>query len=261
MGDSPRSLIIIPARYGSSRLPGKPLVKIAGKSMIQRVWEIAKAVTLAERVLVATDDQRIFEACTQFSAEVVMTPPACENGTERALAALEKLDLAPEIVINFQGDAVTTPSAMVSELLEFMLANSAVQMATIAKQLDPQTVDTIVNSKEQAGSMTFVTFARDGRALYFSRSQIPNFRDKKKISSALYKHVGIYAYRLPTLRQYVALPPSALEQAEKLEQLRALENGIPIHVVVTQQQCTLVSVDNPEDVARAEAVILAQGSR
>lgn len=243
------TVIVIPARYGSSRFPGKPLALVAGHSLLSRVWKIAKAVPGVQRVIVATDDQRIEMHARSFGAEVVMTSASCENGTERVFEALKSLNSAADLVINFQGDAVLTPPTLIKSLVASMQSDRSAGMGTLACQVSP----------ELARGSTLVVFDAQQHALYFSRALIPHYRDELA-TRLYYKHIGIYAYRPDTLKQFVELPPSSLENSEKLEQLRALENGIAIKVaLVDSAGRSLASIDTPQDVDRVEEIIAREG--
>lgn len=258
--------IIIPARYGSTRFPGKPLAEILGKSLLERTWQIAKAAKTANRVCIATDDERIFKYAIAFGADVQMTPIQCENGTERVLSALKLLKYKPDIVVNLQGDALLTPPHAIEELIKTLQIDDSCKIATLATRLDYVQYDKLLKQKANgdAGG-TLVTFDRTGRALYFSKSMIPFLRNTshyKTVENQLpvYRHIGIYGYRYDALAHYVSLQPTSLEQAEGLEQLRALENGIDIKVVVVDYHGrTHWSVDNPDDVRTAEEIILREG--
>ncbi|HEY9760774.1 MAG TPA: 3-deoxy-manno-octulosonate cytidylyltransferase [Oculatellaceae cyanobacterium] len=253
------SAIVIPARYGSSRFPGKPLANIRGKSMLERTWTIAKSAG-ADEVFITTDDDRIEIAAAEFGAKVIRTRPECANGTERVFESLQVLGIEPQIVLNFQGDAVLTPSWVLSDLLAAMRADSSVQMATPATKLTFEKFDDIRKQK-LAGIVggTLVVFDKNKNALYFSKSPIPFVRTKIE-NAPLYRHIGLYAYRYDTLKRYLALPQSELEQLEGLEQLRALENGIPIKIVVVDyQRRTHWSVDSPEDLKKVEEIIDREG--
>jgi 3-deoxy-manno-octulosonate cytidylyltransferase (CMP-KDO synthetase) len=253
--------VIIPARYASVRLPGKPLAPIAGRSMIERVWSIAVAAVGAQSVYVATDSEVIAEAVTAFGGNACMTSEACRNGTERVYEAAQSLARQPRVVINMQGDVPLLPPHVVRELAEAMYAD-AVPMATPAWQLRWDEVQAIEEVRAQGSSSgTLVTMTPECRALYFSSSIIPFVRGKREgEKSPMYRHIGMYAYTMDCLQQYVALAPSPLEEIEKLEQLRALENGIPIKVVkVDIKGRTLWSVDAPDDVVRVEALLKNEG--
>ncbi|MBX7136954.1 MAG: 3-deoxy-manno-octulosonate cytidylyltransferase [Oligoflexia bacterium] len=252
-------IIVIPARYGSSRFPGKPLAVIKGRTLIERVWSICKTVRSVDRVYIATDDQRIEAAAKKFKAEVVLTDPHCANGTERVFDALKRLAIEPQVVVNMQGDAVLTPPGVLEALCAYMLAHPEVQMATPAAELSAEEYSAATRNPGRH-SATYVTFDNSQNALYFSRALIPKLRDADHEKGSAFRHIGIYAYRPETLRRYLELPEGRLEKIEKLEQLRALENGIPIKVVtVNLAGRTPCSIDRPEDISRAEELISAQG--
>lgn len=258
-------VIIIPSRYGSTRLKGKPLAMVAGKTLIQRVWTIADAVAGVAGVHVATDDERIADHVRGFGGQAIMTPATCENGTERVLAAARTLDPAPSIVVNFQGDAALTPPWVLQGLVDGMRRDPGVKMATAAVKLCWSRYQELLRSKAggEVGGTT-VTFDRAGNALYFSKSVIPFVRSDAPQAGTdavpVYRHIGIYAYRFDTLRRYLTLEPGPLERAEKLEQLRALEHGIPVRVVeVDYQGRTHWAIDSPQDVVRVEDLIRSQG--
>lgn len=253
------TVIVIPARYGSTRLPGKPLIDIAGKTMIERVWQLATQVTNVSAVLVATDDARIVEEVTSFGGDAVMTPETCKNGTERALAAIESRGLSPDIVINLQGDAPLTPPWVVQAMVNEMAASDrAVDICTPATRLTGEKLDDFIREKEVTPNTgTTVVMDQHQHALYFSKSILPFSRHGR---TEVFRHVGLYAYRLDTLKALCALPESPLEQAEKLEQLRALENGYAIKVVVVDYRGrSHASVDAVEDVTRVEAILANEG--
>lgn len=253
------TVIVIPARYDSKRFPGKPLTEIAGKSLLRRVWEIANSIESAD-VFVATDDQRILDHATAFGAKVVCVDALCENGTERVELALRKLLLRPEIVINLQGDAVLTPPWIIEAVVSAMQKDASIAMATAATRLTWEQCDYLCTQKSsnKMGG-TFVVCDSRGKALYFSKAMIPYIRFKSG-SCPIFRHIGLYGYRYDTLVKYLTLPPGPLEQAEGLEQLRALENGIDIHVaIVDYHGRTHASVDSPEDVARVEQIIAHEG--
>lgn len=253
--------IIIPARRGSTRFANKPLAHIHGRSVLNRTWRIAKAVEGVDAVFIATDDEGIRAEAQAFGADVVMTPPECENGTMRVMAALERLPVKAKIAINLQGDAVLTPPWVIQAVVDEMAGNPALPLVTPATRLDWDRYDEFARSKSNGRvSGTLVVFDKNYNALYFSKGLIPFVRDRSLPEPPIYRHIGLYGYRYETLVRYAALPPSPLEQVEKLEQLRALENGIPIRVVpVSYQGRTHWSIDNPEDIAVAEAIITREG--
>jgi 3-deoxy-manno-octulosonate cytidylyltransferase (CMP-KDO synthetase) len=241
-----RQVIIIPARYGSTRLPGKALAAILGKPLIHWVYERASQVPGVDALYVATDDGRIRECVESFGGWAVITRADHASGSDRLAEAAGLLGLSPEdIVINIQGDQAVFPTDLISRLAAPLKADSEVVMTTPARRLtDPEAA---LNP-----NVVKVVFDRRGRALYFSRSPLPYWRDGGE--AYFYKHIGIYAYQVAFLKTFVTLPPGRWEQAEKLEQLRALEHGFPIHVVETAQDT--LEVDTPEDLRRAEAHFL-----
>ena len=257
---APRITVIIPARYGSSRFPGKPLAPIARVPMLERVWRLARAVEGVTQVAVATDDTRIAALVEGFGGEVIMTPESCRNGTERALAAIDTMAQQPDVVLNLQGDAVLTPPWILGALVDAMRADPDVPMATPAVRMTAHQVADLVQSKAdgQVGGTT-VTFDHSNKALYFSKRVIPFIRGEHD-DPPVYRHIGLYAYRTDTLRRLCDLPMGPLEQVEQLEQLRALEHGIPIKVVeVDYRGRTHWSVDAPEDVSMVEKLIAQEG--
>jgi 3-deoxy-manno-octulosonate cytidylyltransferase (CMP-KDO synthetase) len=256
-----KSVIVIPSRYGSTRFPGKPGALIRGKTLLERVWRIAKAVPEADEVIVATDDERIASLARTFGASVVMTSSSCENGTERVHEVVRSMKDPPEIVVNLQGDAVLTPPAIISRLIPSLEQDHECGIATPAVKLGAHEFDELRRTKQQREvSGTFVVFDKNSRALYFSKAPIPHVREGAQADIPAYRHIGLYAYRTDVLARLVALPPSPLEQVEKLEQLRALENGLPIRVVeVDYGGRSAWSVDTPEDVQIVETIIEREG--
>lgn len=253
----PDTVIIIPARYASTRLPAKPLAQIAGRSLVERVWRIAKQVTGVSGVYVATDHEEIAEAVRSFGGTPVMTPETCKNGSERALAAVTALGLSPDVIINLQGDAPLVPPWVVQAMVDEM-ATSGADICTPAISLKgPALAQFIEEKKTTPATGTSVVTDKTGHALYFSKSVLPAFRGAP---TEVLRHIGLYAYRTSVLAELVALPESPLEKAEKLEQLRALENGYRIKVtLVDYKGRSSASVDAPEDVARVEAIIAREG--
>ncbi len=256
-----KALIVIPARMGSTRFPGKPKTMIAGRSMIERVWRIAKAVPSAARVLIATDDADLKAFCEAFGAEVSMTSPYCATGTDRVAEAAAPLT-EYDVVLNLQGDAVLTPPFVIEALIAAMYADASVGMATPVVHLKGEALEAFLE-KKKAGSATGTTvvFDLNGYAMYFSKTVIPNIREKREVAEPpIYRHIGLYAYRPKVLAAFASLPEGRFEKVEKLEHLRALENGIRIKCVdVDMRGRTMASVDSPEDVARVEALITREG--
>lgn len=256
------TIVVIPARYGSSRFPGKPLALIAGRSLLERVWRIAKAVPGVSQACVATDDERIANHVRSFGGTAIMTSQACTNGSERVYEAMTLIKGSPSIVVNLQGDAVLMPPWVVGALVEEMQRDSSVQIATPAARLSKEQYESMLRSKERGiVSGTTVTFDGARNALYFSKGIIPFVRTAPAgAESPVYQHIGVYAYRTEALKKYISLPVGQFEAVEQLEQLRALENGIPIRVVqVSLRGRTMWSVDNPEDVPRCEEIIGQEG--
>ena len=256
------TIIVIPARYGSSRFPGKPLAPIMGRSLLERVWRIGRAVQGVSKVVVATDDARIVEHVRAFGGEAVMTSESCANGSERAYEAVRNLGSAADVIVNLQGDAVLMPPWVIGALVESMSNDASVGISTPAVRLNAEQHKSM-SAMKGAGivSGTTVTFAKSGDALYFSKGIIPFVRSAPaRGEPPIFQHIGVYAYRADALKRYISLPQGMFEQAEQLEQLRALEHGMSIRVVqVSLQGRTMWSVDNPQDVDRVEEIIRAEG--
>ena len=262
-----KTVILIPARYQSSRYPGKPLVELRGSSgtpkpLIQRSVEAARRVPGVDGVFVTTDDGRIAGVCQKVGVGVIMTSPECRNGTERCAEAMVSLH-QPDLVINFQGDALLTPPGFVTALIDHMAANPDCMVATPAmRQRSPEV--RVLQAEEAAGRVggTSVVTADDGRALYFSKKLIPYLPQGALDGemSPVRLHIGVYAYRPRALDTYAATPVSDLEQLEGLEQLRFLAAGIAVDVVdVETPPFILRELNNPEDVAPIEAALAEAG--
>lgn len=252
--------IVIPARYQSSRYPGKPLVKIGGREMVLRMWDLGRAVVGEADTFVATDDQRIAECVTKAGGAVVMTPESCRNGTERAWSALEQLESRYEAVVNLQGDAVLTPPWIISAVVERLRAGA--EFVTPAVPVSWQEVDRTQELRARGDNGgTFVVTDVQGRALYFSSSLIPYLREAERDAPPpVLRHIGLYGYSRSMLARYLSLPPGRLERVEGLEQLRALEHGIAIDVVtVDYRGRSHGSVDSPQDVERIEEILAREG--
>jgi 3-deoxy-manno-octulosonate cytidylyltransferase (CMP-KDO synthetase) len=251
--------IIIPARFGSTRFPGKPLCLVAGRSMIERVWRIASSVPQASRVIVATENERILDHARSFGAEAIMTSPDCSNGTERVHDAVKRGAVAEDIVLNLQGDAVLTPPWILEAMIDEMIIDAGPDIVTPAVRLEAPALAEFIEHKNAApASGTTVVFDLKRNALYFSKTVIPHIR--KPGHAHVHRHIGLYGYRRAALARYVRLSPSPLEQTEGLEQLRALEYGLTIRVtLVDYKGRTHWSIDAPEDVAVAEAIIAREG--
>ncbi|EEW26500.1 3-deoxy-manno-octulosonate cytidylyltransferase [Rhodobacter ferrooxidans] len=255
-------LIAIPARYASTRYPGKPLVSLKGpdgaKTLIQRSWEAAMAVRGVARVVVATDDDRIRTAAEGFGAEVVMTSAACQNGTERC-AEVAALLPGHDIVVNLQGDAPLTPAWFVEDLIAGLRADPGAEVATPVLRCDGRALNGFLADR-RAGRVggTTAVFGAGGRALYFSKEVIPytgkTYADADP--TPVFHHVGVYAYRPAALAAYPAWATGPLETLEGLEQLRFLENGRPVLCVTVQARGRQFwELNNPEDVPRIEAMM------
>lgn len=255
------SFIIIPARMASTRFPDKPLAMIKGKSMIERVWRIGGAVKSAKEVFIATDDDRLKRFAEGFGAKVLMTSSECLTGTDRVAEAALLLNLKQGVIFSLQGDAVLTPPWVIENVLEAMIKDPSIKIATPAVHLTGQSFLDFINSKKGGSSSgTTVVFNKKGDALYFSKAVIPYNRDEFSKDRPVYRHIGLYAYRLDTLKQLSQLPEGPFEKSEKLEQLRALENGIPLRVVLVDYKGrTHGSVDRREDVAVIESIIEKEG--
>ena len=237
-----RTAVVIPARYASTRFPGKVLAMLAGKPMIQHVFERASA-SKADICLIAADDQRVIDACKAFGATAVMTDPELPSGTDRIAAALKDIDA--DVVINVQGDEPLLPTEAINSLIDRMLEADSPEMATIGVQGTREELDNPNKVK--------LVKSNSGKALYFSRSMIPFLRTGGE-DMPVYLHWGIYAYRRDVLEKFVAMDAGKLENCEKLEQLRALENDIDIQVLISNLES--VGVDTPEDLERAEAKLI-----
>lgn len=256
------TIVVIPARLASSRYPRKPLASVFGKSLISRVWHLARAVPGVSSVYVATDSEEIAAHVVAFGGDAIMTSPSCRNGSERVWEAVASLSRAPAVVINLQGDAVLMPPWVIEALVREMHSDQNVQIATPATRLTKEQYDAMVAMKSKGIiSGTTVAFSKERDALYFSKGVIPFIREWPISGECpIFQHIGVYAYTLEALRRYVELPMGPLEAVEQLEQLRALEHGIPIRVVdVALRGRTIWSIDNPEDVARVEQIIRAEG--
>ncbi|RPI79389.1 MAG: 3-deoxy-manno-octulosonate cytidylyltransferase [Desulfobacteraceae bacterium] len=239
-----KTIAFIPARYHSTRLPAKPLALIGGLPMIQRVYQCALACPQLDAVYVATDDERIAKCVQGFSGRFIMTSVDHASGTDRIAEAAAKVGCAPDdLIVNIQGDQPTFPPSVIGDMIKPLLADPNIPMGTLKHRIaDPAEVTNLNHVKVVTDKHDF--------ALYFSRSPIPYYREKSD-EYFYYKHLGMYAYRLHFLKTFTSLPVSTLESAEKLEQLRALENGFKIKVVATAFDS--IEVDTPGDIAKVEA--------
>lgn len=262
-------LIAIPARYASTRYPGKPLATLTGatgqsKSLIQRSWEAACEVKGVDRVVVATDDARIREAAEAFGAEVVMTSEACANGTERCAEAFDNLGGGYDIVVNLQGDAPLTPAWFVEELVEGLRRDPMAEVATPVLRCDGRALNGFLEDRKagRVGGTTAV-FTKDRHALYFSKEVIP-FTSETYADDAetpVFHHVGVYAYRPSALGAYPRWAAGPLETLEGLEQLRFMEHGHKVLCVeVEARGRQFWELNNPEDVPRIEGMMREMGT-
>lgn len=243
----PKVAVVIPSRYASTRLPAKPLHPIAGKPLVQHVWERCARAKGIDKVIVATDDMRIAEAAFAFGAEVAMTSDKHRSGTDRVAEVAKKLKGFTH-VINVQGDEPLVDPKVVSKLAASMAKDRKIEMITSASIFTPE--DDLTNP-----NMVKVVLDRESNGLYFSRSLIPYVRNDG-VRPQFYRHQGIYGYTTKFLLQFVKWKPGILEQAESLEQLRALENGAKIRVVLAKDAA--VSVDTPEDVVAVERILASR---
>ncbi len=260
-------VIVIPARYESSRFPGKPLVMLRGAtgvshSLVERTWNAAKLVRGVDRVVVATDDNRIADTSVAFGADVLMTSANCQNGTERCAESLDHLPGA-EVIVNLQGDAPLTPPWFVESLLGAMAKKPQIHVATPVLRCDAATLNTFQEDRRngRVGGTTAV-FDLQGTALYFSKEVVPfvgrQFADDEV--TPVFHHVGVYAYRREALAKYRAWLTGNLEKWEGLEQLRFMENGCPVSCVEVEARGRMFwELNNPVDVARIESILLGQG--
>lgn len=263
-----KAAILIPARFASSRYPGKPLVGLKGaggaeKPLIQRSYEAASRVPGIAAVHVVTDDPRIAETVRGFGGSALMTGQTARNGTERCAEALDQLGDDVDVIVNFQGDALLTPPGFVTALVDQLATDSNAEVATPTIRQRVAEVRKL-QAEEAAGRVggTSVVVDGEGRALYFSKRLIPYLPDKALNGemSPVRLHIGVYAYRRSALTSYVATPPSELEELEGLEQLRFLVAGIPIHVVEVETPAfTLRELNNPEDVSPIEDALAMAG--
>ena len=249
--DEPRVVAIIPARYHSNRFEGKPVAPILGKPMIQHVYERALSVPLLSRAVVATDDERIADCVRSFDGEVVMTRSDHASGTDRLAEAATKLDIREQdVVVNIQGDQPLFPAEVIEQVARPLLEDPTLPMSTLIYK---------IIRKEEIGDPNHVktVFDRNNNALYFSRSPIPFQRDPDEVKEpTYYKHLGFYGYRKGFLLTFVSLPEGEWERFEKLEQLRALEFGYRIKVVLTEHDS--VEVDTLKDLKRVEEILRSQ---
>lgn len=243
-----RVIGVIPARYGSTRFPGKPLADILGKPMIQHVWERTSQAKTLEKVIIATDDERILRKAKEFGAEAILTSSSLSSGTERVAETVKDLDV--NIVANIQGDEPLIEPQAIDEAIKSLIDDPEIPMATLAYK-------TTKKEEIKDPNVVKVVFDKDNFALYFSRSPIPFSKEHRSPftvhGSPFYKHLGLYVYRKEFLLKLAKMKPTPLERMEGLEQLRVLENGYRIKVVETEYDS--IGVDTPRDLERVRAVI------
>lgn len=257
--------IIIPARFGSTRFPGKPLAMIAGQTMLSRVVDVARAAVkhyvqkgeVRIDIYVTTDDQRIADHASDIGVECLVTG-VCATGSDRVLAAASQLEVAPDFILNLQGDAPLTPVDALVCMIDAYVLRDDVQVVTPVQQLSWESLDRLrENKKTTPFSGTTVVRDSDERAIWFSKNIIPAVRkeDRSQPLSPIYQHIGLYGYRYDVLAQFCQWTEGHYEALEGLEQLRFLENGVSIQTVALEKGMVHSGVDSPEDIARAEAFL------
>jgi len=268
--DKLNTLIVIPARYGSKRLPGKPLLKIHGRTMLERVYNntlIASNFDAESRIVIATDDKRIESHCKDIGAPCVMTGPECDSGTQRACEAAGKTDKRPTHVLNVQGDTPIMPPVIIQSMLKKLRNSRENEALTPVTRLSWEGLRALrQHKKNNPFSGTTAIVGKDGKALWFSKNIIPAMRAEKREKatgglSPVYRHIGIYGYPMHLLEKFVALPQSNYERLEGLEQLRLLENGIDIRTVGVKMKNmeALLGVDTRADLERVHNWISTHG--
>lgn len=261
-----QTVIFIPARYPSQRFPGKPLAMLTGasgvaRSLIRRSWDAAQAVPGVTSVYVLTDDDRIAAHAREFGADVLMTSDAPRNGTERCAEALDMLEETPETIVNLQGDAPLTPPHYVTALIDAMRKDAHIEMATPVLRTEPHHLAQLQNDrKEGRVGATTAVFDQSGDALYFSKEVLPFADRASETGIPVFHHVGCYAYRPKALGAYPNWPMGPLEQAEGLEQLRFLENRVPVRCVEVQAKGRAFwELNNPHDIPIIEGIMKQEG--
>ena len=264
-----KTAIIIPARYGSTRFPGKPLVSLGGESMLSRVVGVARAAASSLRhvtLAVATEDARIEQHCRDIGVQCVMTSDDCKTGSDRVLQAVQILEGDFEFVVGLQGDAPFTPVEAPLKMIEAFQGNPSLEVITPIVQLRWAELDALRESKKTTpfSGTTCVTDVK-GKALWFSKNILPAIRKEEALRSSekfspVFQHIGLYGFRFDVLKKFVALPEGQYERLEGLEQLRLLENGISIQTITLQVDAGLAQsgIDSPEDVARAEKILASR---
>lgn len=251
--------IIIPARYGSTRFPGKPLAMLGGKTMLSRVVALAReAAGDSASVAVTTDDKRIADHAAEIGVDCIMTDESCATGSDRALAAAQQMAVKPDFIINLQGDAPFTPVKAIAAIIEAAQDKSAPAVVTPVHQLSWYGLDRLrENKKTTPFSGTTCLRGADGNAIWFSKNIIPAIRkeDRSQPLSPVFQHMGLYGYRYEALEEFCRREQSHYEQMEGLEQLRFLENGVTIKTVAIDVDHIHSGIDSPEDLSRAEAYL------
>lgn len=265
MKTAPRTAIVIPARYGSTRFPGKPLAEIGGRSMLSRVVDVARQAADGSQadvhVIVTTDDERIAAHAAEIGVTCITTPEDCPTGSDRVLAAVKQLDEAPDFIINLQGDAPFTPPEAITGLIESAQSADQPDVITPVHRLSWENLDRLREAKKTTPfSGTTVIINPDGRALWFSKNILPAIRKEDALRqtealSPVYRHMGLYGFTRPALEKFCALPQSPYELLEGLEQLRMLEAGMHVQTVPVDIEAGALQsgIDTPEDLKRAEA--------
>lgn len=265
-----RTALVIPARYGSTRLPGKPLAMIAGQTLLQRVVAIARAATENDKTavcVVATDDERIAAHARGLGVACVMTPEKCQTGTDRVALAAKQLEEKPDFVLNVQGDAPFTPPDFLRAMIDSFRAAPCDLVTPVARMTWEELEALRENKKTTPFSGTTAVFdEKTGRAFWFSKNILPALRNEKELRgqtplSPVWRHIGLYGYARAALENFVALPEGRYETLEGLEQLRLIENGHEIRCVPVDYKgrASMSGIDSPEDIARAEALIANYG--
>lgn len=261
-----KTAIVIPARYGSTRFPGKPLVKIGGKTMLSRVVEVGRTIAAKHKnvtLLVATEDERIAAHCREIKVDCVPTSDDCPTGSDRVLQAADKFCGDFDVLVSLQGDAPFTPPEALDRIIAAFENDPSAEVVTPVVKLRWSELDVLREAKKTTPfSGTTAVVDPTGRALWFSKNILPAMRGEKSLRekdmfSPVLQHLGLYGYRADILRRFVSLPQSPYEQLEGLEQLRLLENGIRVQTVLLEVNAGLAQagIDSPEDVARAEALL------
>lgn len=262
--------IAIPARYGSTRFPGKPLALINGKTMLQRVTDIARQAVQGYEdafIFVTTEDERIMHHATELGVPCIHTPPSCPTGSDRVLSALRQLDNWPDFIVNLQGDAPFTPPSVIRQIFDAFQTNPRAEVITPVHCLSWADLDRLRQGKEQTPfSGTTAIVNEQGRALWFSKNIIPAIRKEEELRqqgpySPVFQHIGLYGFRSDILEKFCTLPQGYYENIEGLEQLRLLENGIHIQTVqiIIAEGHIQSGIDSPEDLARAEEYLRRHG--